>query len=233
MKIFAISDLHLAISTDKPMDVFGGAWQNYLEKIKSDWKKKVAENDIVLIAGDISWAMKLEDFQKDLSFFDDLKGTIILTRGNHDYWWGSLSKMKEILPKNIHVLQNDAVLKIGNFIFCGTRGWEIASVNAQEEDKKIYNRELIRLELALSSALALKTDQDDKIVAMIHYPPYSPKNKKTEFVNLFNKYQTSCVVFGHVHNENSGLNLVEKIDNITYYLTSCDLLNNELIEIIP
>ena len=100
MKVYAISDLHLPFSTNKPMEIFGRAWDNYLQKIKEDWKNKVSEKDIVLIAGDISWAMKLEDFQTDLDFFDDLPGKIVMIRGNHDYWWTTVTSMRKFLKEN-------------------------------------------------------------------------------------------------------------------------------------
>lgn len=232
MKVFAISDLHLPFSTNKPMEIFGTAWDNYLEKIKKDWKSKVSEDDVVLVAGDISWAMKLEDFQKDLNFFNDLPGKIIIIRGNHDYWWSSKTKIRSILPKNMQILQSDAT-KVENFIFCGTRGWDVASKNKTAEDKKIYNRELIRLELALKEAKKLKTSNQDKIVAMLHYPPFLANNKNTDFTEMLLQYGVSAVVFGHIHSDLSGYKLYEKIKGVDYFLTSCDLMGNTLTEILP
>lgn len=231
MKIFAISDLHLAISSDKPMDIFGGSWENYLEEIKQDWISKVSDDDVVIIAGDISWAMKLTDFEKDLSYFKGLPGKIIMIRGNHDYWWSSLTKVRSILPENMFVLQNDA-MKIGDYIFCGSRGWEIPNNSSDTEDIKIYEREKIRIELALKNAKTLQTN-NEKIILITHYPPYTPQNKDTDMVALFDKYQVDTVIFGHVHKDLNGLKLFQKINKAKYFLTSCDLLNNNIIQIMP
>ena len=231
MKIFAISDLHLAISSNKPMDIFGGAWDNYLEKIRQSWLEKVSPEDVVIVAGDISWAMKLDEFAKDLVFFEGLPGTILMVRGNHDYWWGTVSKVRAMLPSNMHVLQNDAI-KIENVIFCGTRGWEVPNNGSTQQDLHLYEREKIRLSLALQEAKRLQTNQE-KLVAIVHYPPYLPKNKQTDFVKLFNEFGVNAVVFGHVHKDPMGLKLTEQIDGIDYYLTSCDLLNNQITQIMP
>lgn len=232
MKIYAIADLHLPFSTNKPMEIFGKAWDGYLEKIKTDWKSKVKQEDIVLVPGDISWAMKLSDFQKDLAFFDDLPGKIILSKGNHDYWWSSKTKVRAVLPDNMFVLQSDAI-KFGNVAFCGTRGWDIVSKNSSDTDKKIFARELIRLELALKDGQALQTEKGDKLVLLLHFPPYLANNKNTEFVKLITKYKVDAVVFGHLHSDSMGLKLQEEINGTKYYLTSCDLVQNTLVEISP
>lgn len=229
MKIYAISDLHLSISTDKSMEVFGGAWENYLTEIKKDWKEKVSEEDLVLIAGDISWAMKLQEFEKDLTFFEDLPGKKVIIRGNHDYWWKSISGVRNALKPNMYALQNDAI-KFDNVIICGTRGWTVCDKSSSDEDKKIYKRELIRLELALKSATSLK-QEGDKIIVMLHYPPYLPNSDRNEMIDLIDKYDVASVVFGHVHYSIFGYNFVKIINNKKYYLTSCDLVNNKLVEI--
>lgn len=146
MRIFAISDLHLSFACDKPMDVFGGHWENYLQKIEENWKNKIKDDDIVLIAGDISWAMKLEEVSADLKWIDNLPGKKIMIKGNHEYWWKSISSVREILPESIMAIQNDAI-KIGDYIICGTRGWVIPESGKEltEEDTKIYKREVERL----------------------------------------------------------------------------------------
>lgn len=228
-KVYAISDLHLCISGAKPMEIFGKKWDNYLDKIKTDWQGKVNDDDIVLIAGDISWAMKLEEAEKDLAFFSCLRGKKVIIRGNHDYWWQSISKVRDALPKGVYAIQNDAI-KIDNFIFAGTRGWTVPEKTFQtEEDKKIYDRELIRLEMALKSAQSLKKG-DEEIIALIHYPPFNSKLQESDFTNLFTKYDVKKVVFGHLHGQynNKTINIV---DSVTYYLTSCDQIDNKLIEI--
>lgn len=228
-KVYAISDLHLCISGAKPMEIFGQKWDNYLDKIKTDWQSKVSDEDIVLIAGDISWAMKLEEAKKDLAFFACLKGKKIIIRGNHDYWWQSISKVRNVLPENTFAIQNDAI-KIDNFIFAGTRGWTIPEKEfTSDEDKKIYDRELIRLEMALKNAQNLKTN-DEEIIALIHYPPFNSKLAQSDFTNLFAKYGVKKVVYGHLHGQYN--NKKEHfIDGVTYFLTSCDQVDNTLVEI--
>ena len=116
MKIFAISDLHLSFNCNKPMDVFGGNWENYTQKIKDNWKSKISDDDIVLIAGDISWAMKIDEVDADLAWIDALPGTKIMIKGNHEYWWKSISSVRAILPDTIKAIQNDAI-KFGNVVF--------------------------------------------------------------------------------------------------------------------
>ena len=116
MKVFAISDLHLSFSCDKPMNVFGGAWENYLQEIEQSWNELVSDDDIVIIAGDISWAMKLSEAVADLEYIGKFKGKKIIIKGNHDYWWSSISAVRNVLPKDVYAIQNDA-LKIGNFVF--------------------------------------------------------------------------------------------------------------------
>lgn len=129
MKIFAISDLHISRTSDKPMEVFGGNWVGYLDKIKADWTKKAAEGDVVLIPGDISWAMDLKEALFDMEEFSALPGEKILVRGNHDYWWKSISRIRESLPPHVYALQNDAV-RLGNVVFCGSRGWSVPGTPA-------------------------------------------------------------------------------------------------------
>lgn len=232
MKVFAISDLHLCLSGAKPMDVFGGAWENYLEEIKTDWNQKVSNEDIVLMAGDMSWALKLEEATKDLEYLESLNGKKIIVRGNHDYWWKSISALRKELPKSIYPLQNDAI-KHENYIFCGTRGWNLPEPNKPytEEDEKLYKREAIRLELSLMSAKALKTKENDKIICLIHYPPFNSKLDENEFTKLLQKYDVNKVVYGHLHGKNSRAINYININGIDYFLTSCDKLNNKLIQI--
>lgn len=231
MKIFAISDLHLCLSGAKPMDVFGDTWSNYLTLIKEDWNSKVKDEDYVLMAGDMSWALKLNEATNDLNYLNQLNGKKVIIRGNHDYWWKSLSAIKRELPENIIPIQNDA-LKIGNVIIAGTRGWTVPEKNKAmtEEDKKIYARELIRLELSLQEASRIR-EENDIIIGMIHFPPFNSTFSESEFTSLFEKYNVSKVVYGHLHGKQSRSNNRIVINNIEYFLTSCDKLNNKLIQI--
>jgi len=232
MKVFAISDLHLSFNSEKPMDVFGGAWENYLEKIEKDWNEKVTDEDIILIAGDISWAMKLEEAQEDLNYIAKFKGKKILIRGNHDYWWKSPSSIRAMLKENMYILQNDSIL-LNNIIFCGTRGWSVPEQqNLQtDEDKKIYDREVSRLELSLKSAKQ-KQQNDEPIIALIHYPPFNSRLENSEFTRLFEEYGVTKVIYGHLHGKDVKAVLEHKKNGVTYYLTSCDQIDNKLVEIM-
>ena len=226
MKIFAISDLHLASTCDKPMDVFGGHWENYTEKIQSNWKEKISDEDLVLIAGDISWAMKLDEVHEDLKWIHELPGTKIMIKGNHEYWWKSISSVREILPSSIKAIQNDAI-KIGNYIICGTRGWTVPEQGKElsEEDLKIYKREVERLKLTLAFASNMK-EENDKIIAMIHFPPFNTDKEENEFTKLFEEYAVDVVIFGHLHGYTK-CDKVSEINAVKYYFTSCDHINND------
>ena len=230
MKIFAISDLHLSINNPKPMDIFGPTWEGYLDKIFDDWKAKVSEDDVVLLAGDFSWAMKLEDTKEDFALLKDLPGTKIIVRGNHDYWWKSISAVRNFVPEKFFALQNDAI-KVGEYIFCGTRLWNLPGMtkNQSEEDEKIYKRELIRLEMSLQEAKKLQT-AGEKIICVLHYPPYTFNEEDNEVTALIEKYGVYKVVYGHIH-AFCKQNLVLEKNGITYYLTSCDIVGNKMIEI--
>lgn len=231
MKIFAISDLHLSINNPKPMDIFGPTWEGYLDRIIEDWNNKVDDDDIVLICGDISWAMKFEDAKPDLDLICGLKGTKILLKGNHDYWWSSISELREYLHNNTYAIQNDAY-KFGNFVICGSRGWTPFDNGFKSElDEKIYKREIIRMELSLKTAKTLQTN-NEKIVVMTHFPPYNYRMENNEMIELFKQYGVDVVVYGHLHNEDKSQKLEFERESIKYFLTSCDLVSNSLVRIL-
>lgn len=237
MKIFAISDLHLSVNNPKPMDIFGPTWEGYLDKIFADWREKVSVDDLVLMAGDFSWAMKMEDAAADFEMLSALPGKKVLIRGNHDYWWSSISALRKMLPAGFYAIQNDAI-RFENTIVCGTRLWNLpnsrfardGSVLWTAEDEKIYRRELIRLEMTLQNAQKLQTDAQEEIVCMLHYPPYTFHEEDNEVTALLEKYGVKKVVYGHIH-ASCRQNLVMQKNGITYYLTSCDIVGNKLIEI--
>lgn len=230
MKLFAISDLHISTNTDKPMDVFGGNWVNYLEKIKADWSNKVTDEDVVLIGGDISWAMDIEDAEKDLLSFAHLNGKKVIIKGNHDYWWSGITKVRDILPDNFFALQNDS-LRFDGVVICGSRCWSVPGApDFGEHDMKIYRRETERLRLSLNSANKLK-QEGDKLVALIHYPPFNVKRENSAFTDVFEEYGVDTVVYGHLHGKNVRADKVVVKNGITYYLTSCDQVENKLVEI--
>lgn len=224
MKIFAISDLHLSINSDKPMDIFGPVWEGYLDTIENDWRRLVSDEDIVLLSGDFSWAMRLEDAVPDMEYIARLPGKKIIIKGNHDYWWNAIGKVRSVLPPSFIALQNDAI-KIGKYIFCGTRGWAM-------NDEKMLNRETLRLKMSLDNAKALQTNGED-IICMMHYPPFEKGRLSSPYTRLFEEYGVKCVVYGHLHGKQYVSHPLEiTINDITYYLTSCDLRHNHLTEII-
>lgn len=231
MNVYSISDLHLDINNTKPMDIFGPVWNNYLDKIVDSWNSLVQDDDVVILAGDYSWAMKLDEVVPDFDFLKNLKGIKILIRGNHDYWWSSVSRVREKLPSNTYALQNDAI-KIGEYIFCGNRGWLIPEGKYDtEENQKLYNRELVRLELSMKSAKKLQTN-NEKIIYITHYPPFNNKIEPSLYTKMLEEYGVSYVVFGHLHGYVNPKMLYNEINGIKYFLTSCDAVKNRLVKIV-
>ncbi len=230
MKIFAISDLHIAQNADKSMELFGGNWIGYLDKIKSDWTARVSPEDIVLVSGDISWAMTLEEAVKDIYTLKDLPGKKVFIKGNHDYWWNGIGRIRAAMPENFYALQNDSV-KFGNTVICGSRGWCVpGSPEFSEHDEKIYLRETERFRLSLKSAATLR-QEGDKLIAMVHYPPFTPRREDTAFTRIFEEYGVDVAVYGHLHGSFLKVDRFAVKNGIKYYLTSCDMTDNKLTEI--
>ena len=230
MNIYAISDLHLSFSSDKPMSVFGAGWENHFEKIKKDWLEKVTPDDIVLIAGDISWAMKLSDAETDLKAIATLPGRKVLIRGNHDFWWSGIGKVRQSAPDNSFYFLNIDACKIDDFVFVGSRGWACpGSPDYSEQDKKLYLREAERFKLAFAEAENLKKD-GDKVIALIHYPPFTQKKEDTLFSQLFEEKKVDKVVFGHIHGNTFFPFKTEK-NGVEYLLTSCDKTEFKLTKV--
>lgn len=227
MKVFAISDLHLSINSNKPMNIFGPVWEGYLEKIEADIENKMTKQDILLIPGDISWAMRLDDAVPDLNYIGQWKGQKVILKGNHDYWWSSISNVRSVLPDRMYAVQND-VVRIGNVLICGSRGWTVPDGNHKTpEDEKIYKREVLRLELSLQ-AMSRVRQNSDEVVAMMHYPPFNFKREDSDFTKLFEKYNVTKVVYGHLHAYDNKQEHIYTKNGVTYYLTSCDLVGNKL-----
>lgn len=231
MKIFSISDLHLSGMCDKPMDVFGVGWEGHLDKIKSDWQSKVSDDDIVLLCGDTSWGTVLEEGLFDLNALKGLKGKKVFIRGNHDYWWNGITKLRDAAPDgSFYFLQNDCV-KFGNVIICGSRGWSCpGSADYTEHDEKLYAREAERFKLCFKTVEKVR-EEGDLLVVMIHYPPVSPKLQDTLFSDLFRQNGVCKVVFGHIHGQ-SYFPLRSVKDGIEYVLTSCDKVGFALQRIL-
>ncbi len=222
MALYAIGDLHLSFSTNKPMDVFGENWLDYEKKIEMNWRELVRDEDTVLIPGDISWAIKLSDALPDLEWIDKLPGKKILLRGNHDYWWTSLSKMN-VLYESISFLQNNSY-SYEDYAICGTRGWNCPSeYSFTSDDEKIYNRELIRLKLSLDDA---KKRGFKKFIVMMHYPPTNDKHDLSGFTEIFEEYNVEKVVYGHLHTKASfGASIRGELNGVDYNLVSSDYLD--------
>ena len=230
MKVFAIGDTHLSTKVTKPMDIFGAGWENHFERICADWESKVTDDDLVLIPGDISWGMRLDEAVPDLDLIAALKGKKIITRGNHDYWWQSITAVRSALKPNMYALQNDAI-RFDGVVVCGTRGWTVPEKNFKDaEDEKIYKRELIRLELGLQAMDKLYQEGDKKIV-MIHYPPFNAKMTPSDFTRLCEKYKVDFVVYGHLHGKNCRVQHELTQNGIKYLLTSCDQVDCKLVEV--
>lgn len=228
MKVFAISDLHLSFSVEKPMDIFGDGWQNHFERVSEDWRARVGEEDLVLLGGDISWGMNTEQAAPDYAAIAALPGKKAVVKGNHDLYWGSLSKMQTAFPE-FAFLQNNC-LRFENVLVVGSRGWTIPTEESDAHDVAIYRRELIRLELSLSHAERVRTP-DDKVVAMLHYPPFDAKYADSEVTELLAKHRVDAVTYGHLHGKNSRVTPVLEKQGIKYYITSCDLVANTLVRI--
>lgn len=230
MKIFAISDLHLSTVCEKPMNIFGKAWENYFEFICDDWRKKVSDDDLVILAGDFSWAMRIEEALPDFNLVAALPGKKIILRGNHDYWWNTISQVRQNIPSGFFALQNDCI-RFDNVLFCGTRGWVCPDGNNQSaDDKKIYLREIERMKLSLAAMQKVRTPSD-KVIAVMHYPPFNGRYEDSDFTRLFVQNDVHTVVYGHLHGKDCRATLLLKKFNIDFYLTSCDLLGNKLVEI--
>ena len=208
MSVFAMADLHLNISSaEKSMEVFGSRWQNYTEKIQNNWRHLVSDNDTVIIPGDISWALNLNDSLNDLKWIEELPGKKILMKGNHDFWWTTASKMSKFFEENnlksIEILYNNA-LEIENYIIAGSRGWFVdKSMQAQKatntEHEKIINREIIRLKLSLESAKKIKLETNKEIIVFLHFPPKWGDFECSEILNLLKEYDITRCYFGHIH----------------------------------
>jgi predicted phosphohydrolase len=246
MSVFVLSDLHLAISTpQKNMEVFGSRWKDYHKRIWSNWQEVVTPNDLILIPGDISWAMDLETVKTDLLWIHELPGQKLIIKGNHDYWWGSINKLLQVLPPSIHVIHNNS-FNWNDISFAGTRLWDtpeylIEGIFEDEENmprdtqeeldsqEKIYQRELHRLEVSLK---ALDKNAKTKI-ALTHYPPIGLDLMPTRASQLLENYGVDICVFGHLHGvKDRYKKLFGQARNVQYILASCDYLQCSPLKIL-
>ena len=226
LTVFAISDLHLPART-KPMDVFGPHWENHFERISEDWRTQVGESDIVLIPGDISWAMHLEEALEDLHSIGALPGRKVLLRGNHDYWWSAIGRVRRALPEGMYALQNDCLLLDG-VLLAGSRGWVIpADPEGDDEDARVYRRERVRLEMSLKTARAKCPDAP--LTVMMHYPPLSETSPG--FAPLLEAYGVRDVVYGHLHGAGLQGAIRGERNGVRYHQVSCDGLGFKVYKV--
>lgn len=223
--IWTISDLHLSMARSKPMDVFGDRWKDHPARIAAAWRATVASEDTVLLAGDISWAMKINEAVPDLQWIDQLPGRKLMIRGNHDYWCPrSIGPIRKYLPPSIAMIGGDA-LDIGEAVVCGTRGWNAPGTTgfSAKTDEPIYERELRLLERALAQAQQRAAGQKP-IIVMIHYPPFNER-KPTEFAARICASGAAACVYGHLHRPYDWAQATQgRVDGVFYQLTACDYL---------
>lgn len=228
MSIYVIADLHLSFTQNKPMNIFGDNWTNHEEKIKQNWLEKVKPDDTVILPGDFSWATYLEDTKLDFEYLNNLPGKKILLKGNHDYWWTTLTSMRKFISdnnfENIDFLYNNSYL-VEDKIIVGTRGWVLQDT---EESRKMINRENERLKLSLKNAIE-NFGEDKEIIVFMHYPPLSSKNLLNnlhlEFYKTMKQFDVKRCYYGHLHG-NSHMDAIEgEIGGIDFNLVSADYLD--------
>ena len=232
MALFVLGDPHLSLGASKPMDIFPG-WNDYVDRLEKNWRKLITPQDTIVLAGDISWAMRLTDTRKDFAFLQQLPGQKIIMKGNHDYWWTTANKMNAYLKAEgfdtLHILHNNSY-SVEGYAICGTRGWLLPSAESfSAADRKIYNREGIRLELSLQQAHKRQAQQ---IITAFHYPPLFARTEHTCFTNLMLRYGVQHCVYGHIHGENH-IPVFEGLrEGINYKLVSCDTQGFQLYKVI-
>ncbi len=220
MSLFVIGDTHLSLAVDKPMDIFKG-WSDYTERLKTNWNRVVSHEDSVVIPGDISWAMGLDDAVEDFGFLNSLNGTKYILKGNHDYWWNTMSKMQKFLRENgfdsIKIIHNNA-FKCEGFALAGSRGWFYDETS--ESDKKVISREAGRLRASLKEAQKL----GGEIIAFLHYPPISENQQCDEILSVLKEFPVKRCYFGHLHGFVPPQNALIEYEGIRFSLVSADFL---------
>lgn len=219
MSLFAIADTHLSLGTNKPMDSFPG-WNDYVARLGNNWNSIVKEEDTVVIAGDISWAMNFDELYEDFSFLNDLTGKKIIVKGNHDYWWNTLSKMNKFIEENnfdsINILQNNSY-DVDGISVCGSRGWMFES--SEEHDEKILSREVGRIKMSLDSAV------NENRILFLHYPPITTNSSCDEILDTLKEYGIKKCFYGHLHGMATKYAFEGEYDGIDFKLISADRLS--------
>lgn len=234
MSIYVIGDLHLSFGQNKPMNIFGDNWTDHASKIRNNWIKKVKEDDLVVLPGDFSWAMYLEETYQDFKYLSQLPGKKLLLKGNHDYWWTTLNKMRNYLKENsfinIDFIYNSAYL-YEDKIIVGTRGWSLLD---SENANKMINRENERLKLSIEDGIK-KFGDNKEVICFMHYPPISSKNllnnNHLEFFKTMKKYNIKRCFYGHLHGKSHGDAINDTVEGIKFQLISSDYLKFDLLQI--
>ena len=221
MALYAIGDLHLSLGTDKPMDIFGGRWINHTEKIKNGFQI-LGPEDVCVLCGDISWAMNLEESIEDFKFIDSLPGKKLILKGNHDYWWNTAAKMKAFFEaaciKTIDILHNNS-FRYGDAAICGTRGWLADDAFSAAQNKKIMDRENLRLRASLQAA----GDAREKL-CFFHYPPRFKNTVCYDIISAMDEHDVKTCIYGHLHGEGHRLAVRGIVDGIDYEIVSADFV---------
>lgn len=238
MSLYVMADLHLSTTTNKPMDVFGARWTDYMEKIKKNWSSIITDDDTVIVPGDISWAIDYAEALEDFKFIENLPGKKLLGKGNHDYWWSTMSKNRKFLSDNgltsIDFLFNNAY-KVENFIVCGTRGWyvdeKLQMTDNEVQYEKIVARETLRLKTSIEQAVKLR-ENNEEILVFFHFPPVFKSFVCNEFIEVLKQYNIKSCYFGHIH----GVYNIPRTftyENINFTLISSDYNNFVPMIIMP
>lgn len=229
-RIFALGDPHLSRARPKPMDVFGDRWTNHADRIFAACRAIVTPDDLLVLAGDISWATKLEDAVPDLDDIGALPGTKLLLKGNHDFWWTSRAKVQRRLDPSIHLLQNDSFV-FGDVAVAGGRGWTLPGDDAfLAEDEKLYLRELARLRLSFESLAGKKFRH---LVAALHYPPMNSRHEPSDVTRLLEEYGVEACIYGHLHGDGISAGFNGERNDIRYRLVSADSVDFSPVEVTP
>lgn len=222
MRVFAIGDLHFSRARPKPMDIFGEHWRGHEERIRDNWNAEATDDALLLCAGDISWATHLSEAQLDLAFLATFRGRKLLIKGNHDYWWDSLSRLRAVAPAGIDFLQNDAHVYDGNAIV-GTRGWILPGApGAKEDDLRLFAREVERLRLSLAALSGLSYR---RLIVMTHYPPLRSLDEGTPLTDLIEASGAAVCVYGHLHGADIATAGQGERNGVRYKLVSADAVD--------
>ena len=229
MSLYAIGDLHLCLGADKPMDVFGGAWVGYMDKLR-EGLSVIGPDDTTVLLGDLSWALDLKNAQADFAFINEIPGRKIILKGNHDYWWSTLAKFKKFCEENdfsdMHILNNNH-FEYDGYALCGTRGWFFEEEKSGEHDEKVFKRELLRLEASLKSAGELPK------MVFLHYPPKYKGYECPEILELLNRYEVKRCFYGHLHGASHGLAMEGIWGGVDYKLVAADRLSFKPWLVLP